>query len=159
MADQQRINGNAYSWSSIVLKIDGDRFYGFDSITYGDTRERTKGYGMGRSHAPRSRTSGKYIPDPVTLSGDKDAIRELRKKLAASSESGKSFGNTKFEIVVQYIEEDNSPMTDTLESCVMIKGTGGGEEGSDALSNDIEIDCMLVRWDGLTLFDDTQQQV
>src|SRR6185436_16366674 len=47
MTDSIRVNGNSHSWGSIVVKIAGVKYYGFDEISYGDKRERVKGYGLG----------------------------------------------------------------------------------------------------------------
>lgn len=156
MADEIRVNGNQLSWGSIVCKIDQERYHGFTSIGYGDSRERVKGYGMGRHQAPRGRSRGKYTPDPVALKGAKSSVQALRKALAARSADGKSYGDVEFEIVVQYIEADETPITVEIERCVWTKNTTSEEEGPDPLSEEIEIDCMLIRRNGLTLFDESQ---
>lgn len=156
MADEQRINGNMYSWSSIYFKVDGERFYGIKSISYGDSRERAKGYGMGRHHAPRGRSAGKYQTDPVSVSVEKATARALRETLATFAADGQSFGNVPFEIVVQYVEPDDTPITDTIEECVWAKTESSNEEGPDPLYEDVEFDCMRIRWNGKTLFDETE---
>lgn len=160
MGDQIRINGNAHSWGSIVAKVDGDRFYGFNSISYGDKRERVKGYGMGRHHAPRHRSRGKYQTDPVKLGGPKSTIQALRKKLAALSPDGVSYGDVEFELVVQYVEAGvnggEEPMTVELERCVISGNTTSDEENPDPLKDEVECDTMLIRRNGLTLFDSSQ---
>jgi hypothetical protein len=157
MADQIRVNGNVHSWGSIVAKIDGDRFHGFTSISYGDKRERVKGYGMGRHQAPRARSRGKYSTDPVKLAGPKSTIQALRDKLASGSSS---YGDTEFQIVVQYVETGvsggDSPMTVEIDRCVITADVSTNEESSDPLKDEIEIDCMLIRRNGLTLFDSSQ---
>ncbi len=156
MADDIRVNGNQHSWGSIIVKIDGDRYYGFTSIGYSDSRERVKAYGMGRHQAPRGRSRGKYSVDPVTLKGWKGSVQALRDALAARSSDGRSYGDVEFEIVVQYIEADDTPITVELERCVWTKNTTSEEEGPDPLSDEIEIDCMLIRRNGLVLFDESQ---
>lgn len=156
MADQQRINGNMFSWSSVYFKIDGERFYGIKSITYGDNRERVKGYGMGRSHAPRGRSGGKYNVDPVAVTMEKATTRQLRDELAARAPDGTSVGNVQFEIVVQYVEADETPITDTIFGCVWGKTAAKAEEGSDPLYDEIEFDAMGIRWNGKTLFDSSE---
>lgn len=156
MSDEQRINGNMYSWSSIFFKVEGERYYGIKSIGYGDSRERVKGYGMGRSHAPRGRSAGKYQPDPVTVTLEKETARALREKLAASASDGRSFGNVEFEVVVQY-EESDKQITDEIFGCVWTKTAAKGEESADPLYEEVEFDCMGIRWDGdKTLFDSSE---
>jgi hypothetical protein len=156
MSDQLRVNGAIASWGHIVLKIEGERYYGFDQISYSDKRERVKGYGMGRHHAPRSRSLGKYITDSVKLRGPKRTIQAVREHLAALSPDRTSYGNVEFEIVCQYVTNDEPPQTDELERCVYIGSTTSHEESPDPLKEEIEIDTMLIRRNGLTLFDVSQ---
>lgn len=158
MADEQRINGTMYSWSSIYAKFDGERYYGFKSISYGDSRTRTKAYGSARHHAPRGRTAGKYEVDPVAVSFEKKSAQALRKALAAKSADGKAYGNVPFEIVIQFDEPDEADtITHTLETCVWGKNAASNEEGPDPLYEDLEFDCMSIDWgDGLRLYDSTE---
>ena len=156
MPDQVRINGSMLSWGSIKVKFDGDTFTGFTSISYGDSRERVKAYGMGRSHAPRGRSKGKYATDPVSLKGPKGSIQALLQKLADAGD-GVSYGETEFQIVVQYIEPTEDPITVELEDCVITKGASSDEEGPDPLEEEVEIDCMRIKRNGLTLYDASEE--
>lgn len=158
MADEQRINGNTYSWSSIYVSFNGERYYGFKSINYGDSITPSKGYGSARHHAPRSRTRGKYEIEPVAVSFEKASAHALRKELAAQSASGKSFGSVEFEIVVQFDEPDQAEtITHKLERCRWMKNSSSNEESSDPSYEDIEFDCMGIDWgDGLRLYDDSE---
>lgn len=158
MPDQQRINGNVYSWSSIRLKVGPELFTGFTSISYADKRERVKQYGMGRHHAPRGRSAGKYTVEKVKLAGPKDTIQALRATLAARSPDRRSYGNVEFEIVVQYTEFGNNlePIHVEIERCVLVGNSTGEEESADPLKEEVEIDPMLIRRNGLTLFDSSR---
>ncbi len=156
MSDQIKVNGNVHSWGSIIFKVAGDRFYGFTSISYADKRERSKTYGMGKHHAPRGRTRGKYTTEPVKVKGPKDTCNALRKKLAELSQSGTSYGDTEFEIVVQYVESDLEPITVELADCTYVGTTTSDEESAEALTEEIEIDTMAIRRNGLALFDDSE---
>lgn len=155
MADAQRINGNQYSWSSIVFKLGAERFTGFTSISFGDKRERVKAYGMGRHHAPRGRSAGKYSVDPVKVVGWKSSVQALRAALAAQSADQKSYGDVEFQGLVQYIEDDSSEteMTVELDRLVWASNTTSDEESADPLKEEFELDCMLIRRNGLVLFD------
>ena len=155
MADEIRVNGNQHSWGSIEVKVDGDRYFGFTAISYGDTRERVKAYGMGRAQAPRGRSRGKYTTEPVGLTGWKGSIQQLRQALADAND-GESYGDTIFQIVVQYVEADDTPITVELEDCVWVKNTSSEEEGPDPLKEEIEIDCLRIRRNGLVLFDNSE---
>lgn len=155
MADEIRVNGSLYSWGSIILKVNGERFYGISSVNYGDKLERAKSYGMGRHHAPRGRSSGKYQTDPVTVKMEKKTAQELRATLAKLSPSGTSYGSVEFEIVVQFIE-GTDVQTDVLERCTWSGDSSKNEESPDPLYDEAEFDCMLIRRNGLVLFDDSQ---
>lgn len=156
MADQIRVNGNMLSWGSISIKLDGERFHGFTKVNYADSRERVKAYGMGRHHAPRGRSRGKYSTDPVVIGGPKGSVQELRQALAARSIDGRSYGDVEFDVVVQYVESDDTPITVEIERCVWTKNTEQHEEGPDPLNEDFECDAHLIRRNGLVLFDESQ---
>lgn len=156
MADEIRVNGNVHSWGSITVKVDGDPFHGFTSIGYGDARERSKVYGMGRHHAPRGRTRGKYTTDPVTIKGPKSSVDALCAALAQRSTSGTSYGDVPFQIVVQFTETEETPITVEIEDCVITKISASHEEGPDVLVDEIEADCMKIRRNGKVLFDESE---
>lgn len=155
MSDVQKINGNAFSWSSIAIKIDGQAYFGIKSISYGDKLTRAKGYGVGRNHAPRSRTAGKYEIDPVSISMEHETAAALRAALAERSTSGTSFGSVEFLVVVQYVEGDRV-VTDEIERCTWSGQSAKNEESADPLYTEAEFDAMRIRWDGRYLFDDSE---
>jgi hypothetical protein len=156
MSDAIRVNGNIFSWGSIILKINNERFYGFNSVTYADKRERTKGYGMGKHHAPRSRSRGKYSADNTKLGGPKSTIQAFRAMLAAQSSDGKSYGDVEFQISVQYIEQDETPITVSIEGCVWAGNSTTDEENAEQLKEEIEVDVMIIRRNTLVLFDNSE---
>lgn len=152
MSDQIRVNGNVHSWGSIAVRVNGIPFWGFNAIGYGDARERSKVYGMGAHQAPRGRTRGKYNVDPVTLSGPMTSAEALRNALAAAG--GGSYGDGIAQITLQYIEAfDFPPITVLLRDCVWVKSSVSHAEGSDAMVEDIEFDCMAIFRNGKTLYD------
>lgn len=141
------------SWGSLTVKVgDGTRLFGFTAISFADSRERVKAYGMGRAQAPRGRSRGKYATEPVGLTGWKGAVQALRQTLADAGD-GVSYGDTVFQIVAQYVEDDEDPITVEIEDCVLVKNTTSDEEGPDPLKEEVEIDCMRIRRNGLVLFD------
>src|SRR5689334_17393541 len=156
MSDEIRVNGNLYSWGSIKLKINDEIFYGFTAISYSDSRERVKAWGMGRHHAPLGRSRGKYQVEPVSVTARKGTLQQLRKALATAA-GGSSYGDIEFQIIVQYVEPgDEEPITVELDRCVWSKNTSQEEENPDPLKEDAEFDCMLIRRNGLTLFDNSE---
>lgn len=156
MSDAIRVNGNQVSWGSIVLKVGGERFFGFTSIDYGDKLEVAFAWGMGKHQAPRGRSRGKYIPDPVKLKGPKTSVQELRQQLADLSIDGVSYGTTEFHITVQFSEADEPPITVEIERCRFVGNHEAHEDGSEVLQDEIEISCMKIRRNDLVLFDESE---
>lgn len=153
-ADEVRVNGNILSWGSIILKVNGERFYGFKSISFGHKRERVKQYGMGAHQAPRGRSRGKYTIDAVKLSGPPSSFEALRQTLADLGPDGISYGDTEFQIVVQGIEAGSQrALLIEFEDCVIAAEQDNWEENGDPLNEEVEIDCMKIIRNGKTLFD------
>lgn len=162
MADPIRVNGNQLSWGSITVKVDdGERFYGFTSIAFSDKRERVKAYGMGRDHAPRGRSSGKYTVENVKIVGWKESINELRNGLAKRAPDGKSYGDVPFQVTVQYFEPgaagaETEPITVEIDRCVWASNSTSDEESADPLKEEIELDAMAIRRNKLTLYNSSE---
>ena len=154
--DTIRVNGNQYSWGSIVLKVDDETLYGFTGLSYNQKRERTKAYGAGAHHAPRGRSAGKYSAE-AKLTGWRGSMQALRAKLAAKASDGASYGNVEFQIVAEYVSNDGSeePITVEVVDCVIASEDISDEEGPDPLKEEIGIDCMYIKKNGLTLFDNS----
>jgi|SoiMethySBSTD1v2_1073268.scaffolds.fasta_scaffold00774_47 hypothetical protein len=155
MADAIRVNGNQYGWGSIILKIEGEAFYGFTAVSHSQKRERTKAYGMGKHHAPRGRPRGKYTVENAKLTGWKSSVQAARDALAAKSATGKNYGDVVFQIVIQYVEDDESPITEELVDCVWAADSTSHDESPDPLKEDFEVDYMYAKRNGATLFDNS----
>jgi len=153
MSDEIEVNGNQFSWGSIIFKVDGDRYYGFNSISFSDKRTRAKGYGMTRSQAPRSRSRGKYEVDPVKVKGPVASVAALRKALAAQSSNGANYGDVECEILLQFIDTGEEPSLVEFARCVWASNSSSLSEGPDGLEEEFEMDTMRIVRDGLTLFD------
>jgi hypothetical protein len=156
MSDQVRINGAMHSWSSTKLKIGAERYTGITSVSYGDKVERVKGYGMGRSHAPRGRSAGKYTAEPVKLRGSKSTIEAIRNQFALLAPDGKSMGLAEQDINLQFVEAGDLPMNVRLRGCKIAEDMSSHEENPDPLQDEITFDCMYIMRNGKTLFDSTE---
>lgn len=156
MADPIIVNNNQISWGSIVFKLDGERYTGFTAISYADKRERVKAYGMGRAHAPRGRSRGKYTVEPVKVTGWKNSVQIFRAALALKSPDGLSYGDVEFEGLVQYIEPSETEINVELNRLVWASNTSSDEENPDPLKEDVEFDAMFIRRNGMTLFTSTE---
>lgn len=156
MADSVRINGVQISWSSCKLTIDGESYTGITSIGYADALDVSKGYGMGRHHAPRGRGAGKYTTEALTMRAWKSTAQAIREQLAKKSPSGTSYGRVEVPIVLQYIEPDDAVITVEFDRARFVKPSSSNEEGPDPLAEDIEWDVMSIRRNGLVLFDESE---
>jgi hypothetical protein len=159
MSDSIRVNNNQLSWGSIVVKVAEAQIFGFTSIAFSDKRERVKAYGMGRHQAPRGRSRGKYTADPIKLGGYRSAVAELRATLAALSLDGESYGDVEFQVVATYFESDELPLIVVAERCVWISNNATDEEGAENLKEEIEVDPMFIRRNGMVLFDNSQARL
>lgn len=156
MSDGIRVNGNQLSWGSIVLKLRSEDYYGFTAISYADKIERVKAYGMGRHHAPRGRSRGKYTVENVKLTGWKSSVQIFREALAQASLSGSSYGNVEFVCAVLYSEPDEPNVAVEIGGCVFTSNSSSEEESPDPLKEDVELDVMYIRRNGLVLFEDSE---
>lgn len=156
MSDDVRINGNVMSWGSIKVKVAGELFTGFTALEYEDARERALFYGMGRSHAPKGKTRGKYTPSACKLTGKKSSIQAVRDKLAALSDSGTSYGDVEFLVTAEYVDSGEAPMLVGLEQCHWTKNTSSEEENPDPLSESMEFLPLRIRRNGTVLFDESE---
>lgn len=156
MADATRVNGNQISWSSLRIKINDIPYSGITGIDYTDGRERAYAYGTGRHHAPRGKTAGKYTPEPCVITCWKSTAQAIRKDLAAQAADGVSYGNVVFPIVVQWIEPDDSVITDEILECHLTKNEQSTEEGPEGPNEKLTFMPMRIVRNGLALFDATE---
>jgi hypothetical protein len=154
--DTVRINGFAASWGATELKFAGERFHKFTAIDYGDKRTRTLVYGADKSQAPIGRSSGKYEPGVLKISGPKFAIQELRAWFATQAPDGKSYGNAIIpKVTLQFIQSD-TVITVEFDDVTWESSANGHSESADALATDVELQPTRVRENGLTLYDSSE---
>jgi hypothetical protein len=155
-ADQVRINGFAFDWGSIIIKVEGLRFTGFDAIDYPDKLETEFAYGQGRAHGPIAQSKGKYTPGPGKLRGLKSTMQALRAELASRALDGRSYGTVRFTAVVQYIEDGNTSVTDEVLNCRLVGNAVAHEEAPGVLKEECEITFTRVIHNGVTLYDSSE---
>ncbi len=151
MSDKKRINGDVYSWGSLIAKADGDEFTGILALSFSQKRERTKQYGTGRHQAPRGRTKGKYSAEAkITLV--RGTMADWIAFLAAKAPDGVSYGDTVFQLTAQYVEPDETPMLVELVDCCIGSEDSSDEEGNESLKDEIGLDVMWIKKNGFTLY-------
>jgi hypothetical protein len=156
MADVQRINGNAYSWSSIVIKLDGQRFFGITSITFNDKLEVGYGYGQGRHFAPLSRTGGKYSCDESKIVMRTSSFADFQEYLKTRSPDGISIGFPEWTVDSQWVEPNQlalSPMQAVLSRCRLTGVNQSQEQSTDETTVELAVSVMYIVRNGATLFD------
>lgn len=134
------INGTRHEWSSVELKIKNQVFVGVKAFDYSDKLEPTKVYG---THAqPIGRTRGVYSAEG-SIELWLAEYNELMKLL------GPGFKEVSFDTVASYSESAFDTITDEILGC-RIKGLAASQaQGADALSRKLDLDIMLIRWNGL----------
>lgn len=154
--DVYRVKGDAFSWASLIIKVDGEEFYGIEEINYEEKLERTKIRGTGRAQAPRGMTGGQYDVSNCSMVMHKDTAKAFRQFLASKAPDGKSYGRVEFTITVQAVEGD-LVIDDVLYGCKLSGRTPSAKQGTDPLKETIPFDCLYVKdGDGLSLFDNSE---
>lgn len=155
MADELRINGVSHSWGSCKFTLDGENYTGITSIAYGDVVEVEKGYGMGKAQKPRARSRGKYTPDNVVIKAQRSTAQEIRDQLyEASGRRGTTLAEVP--IVLQFIEDEETPITIEFEACRLVSDKASDEEGPAILTDDLEFDTMAIYRNGIPMFEENR---
>jgi hypothetical protein len=153
MAETVYINGKAHDWGSTVIRVNGKAYEGILAVKYSHKRERTRVYGQGNQRKPIAVTGGKYNPEDGSLTVLKGTAQQIRDDLARQSADGQSYGDARFPITVQYIEDGVGPIKDEVLGCWIAGDDGGGEEGSaDPTKEEIPFGCMEIKKNGKTLY-------
>lgn len=153
--DRKRINGNVYSWGSIIVKCNGAEFNGLSGMKFSQKRERVKVYGTGRHQKPRGRTRGKYSAEGG-LTVYRGTMADLINFLKNQAPDKTSYGDVVFQVTSQYVEADETPMLVELVDCVVAAEDVTDDEGNEALKDDVGLDVMEVRKNGARLYDNTK---
>ncbi|MBX3204005.1 MAG: hypothetical protein KF764_02990 [Labilithrix sp.] len=146
-----RLNGYAYSWASIIFKVNFVPYLGLKSIDFGDSIEEELIYGSNRAGIPIARTAGKYTPGDLTvgaLNGTAQTIMESLGLLGIGAIS-------KPEVMCTLtLSEFGKPDTTyTFNRCRMVAPKDSPSEGVEGLTTDLTFKPMWIERNGLTLFD------
>jgi len=156
MAGPILANRQQFDWGSIVLKMAYGEIEveGYSEISFSQKRTRAKGRGQGKHQAPQVRSSGEYDCENLKIKMRVDNANAVRAGAAAMSETGTSYGNEPFPIVVQLVKGE---VISTLEffDCAVGEEAATFSTGPDGLLEEMAFDTMAMRRDGLALFDDT----
>lgn len=156
MSDTTRINGNQISWASVKLTINSERYSGITAIEFSDAVEKALAYGTGRHHAPRGRTVGKYVPEPMVITCWKSTSAAVQRDL--NNVAGRrGLASVSVPIVLQYIEADDSTITVEAQGAALVKIEDSDEESSEGLQEKLTFSVMRYLRNGIALFDTSEE--
>jgi hypothetical protein len=133
MASYPNTEGFEYSFSSIILKARGKRYYGATNISYDDGLE--PGMVEGTSTLPLGETAGKW-------SGNGSIEMNRRDGQALLDDLGDGYGRVRFSITNQYAEEGMPVITDELTSVRIKKVTNNNSAGTDPSKMTFELSLL-----------------
>lgn len=134
------INGNEYSWASVLGRFMGEKISGIKAVKYSDEIEgRDPVYGA--SVIPKGRTRGRYKVGDCSVTMYLSDFKRLISRL------GNGYGEVEGEIVIQFRE--GSDFHEHVLERVRLSGSDhSNEEGTDASEVEISLSVMRIRRDG-----------
>jgi hypothetical protein len=157
MSDSARVNGNLIGWDSLKFKINSSPYTGITAIEYGDAMEIAPQYGMGRSHAPRGTTAGKYSAKPFVLTCSTATARAIRADLANQA-GRRGLSYPRVPIDLQYAEEDDGPTIHVEgHEARLVENEGSHDEGPDGLTEKLTFQPRRLLRDGQALYDTSEE--
>lgn len=133
MASYPNTEGFEYSFSSIILKARGKRYYGATNISYDDGLE--PGMVEGTATVPLGETAGKW-------SGSASIEFNRRDGQALLDDLGDGYGRVRFSITNQYAEDGMPVITDELPSVRIKKVTNNNSAGTDPSKMTVELSLL-----------------
>lgn len=136
------INGEAYSWSQIILNLLGNPIVGITSISYSDEQEMEDNYGAGKF--PVNRGLGNITTEAsITL-----YMAEIE-ALQDAVPSGRLQDIPEFDIVVSWIPNDASrAKTHILKNCRFMNNGREVEQGATSITTELNLKISHIDWNG-----------
>ena len=149
--DYERVDLNPFSWSSLIYSVNGQEIFGCTGISTAWKRERSDGFGMGRSHAARTYTAGKVTFEPLKLKLYADTVEALREYYAMFAADRTSFTESRLNHSIQYVESETfADRHILLENAAWTSETISHDEGPDALMVEVEFKYLRMWLNGKT---------
>jgi hypothetical protein len=139
-----QINGVYYDFSSIELRIDGQIFIGFKSITY--TRTRSRVMVRGNSPDPLGKTRGinEYSAECEMYLPEFNELENLI--LGAGNTDG--YGEVFFDIFVTYTENGFDTIQDQLIACTFDSTDASHAQSADPLLRKFALNPLKIIFNG-----------
>ena len=134
------LNGNAFSWSSVEINIDGQLFTAIESIDYG--RKRSREEIRGNNADPLSKTVGenKYT-GTVSV--------EIAEWFLFLQQFGAGYGDIFFITTVTYNSPSLGVVQDILKGCTLDESTMGLKRGPGGLYTKIDLSPLKIIFNGV----------
>lgn len=136
------VNGVRHSFASIELKLDGQVFIGFKSISY--SRKRDRGIVHGNHPDPIGKTRGKN-----TYEGSCELYLAEWQFFVTGVLGGAGYGDRFFDVLVTYSENGFDTIQDVIKGCTMDSTEGEGSEGTDALTRKVDLKPLKILFNGV----------
>lgn len=154
--DRDRILGNALSWASWIIKVEGHEFHGVAKISGTEKRERGAVMGTGRAQIPRGLTGGKYTPE-FKLTVYRGSMNDFITFLASRALDGISYGNVKFDAYGLQVETDETPSSVEVLGCYISElSFEDSDDSVEASKDEVGLRVTAIRRNGATLYDNSR---
>ncbi len=137
------VNDIKFDHSSAEIQIGATLFTGIESIEWSESLE--PGIVRGTVAQKLARTAGEHDAE----GGFALPIEDFGELIATL---GEGYGGVSFNIVVTYSNEGQNVTTVELIGCRITEHSGGSEAGGDPTMEEISIDIMEVKHNGLRMF-------
>lgn len=139
------INGKKYSWEDISIVLPQGELIDVQNVDYNDGKELEPAYGKGSN--PVGYGEGNYSAEgKLTVTKEEfDRLTDYAKK-----EGRGIYRLRPFPIVVNYANEDQPSITDTLRNCKIIKISNSSGQGDKQVKVELELKIIGgILWNGM----------
>lgn len=135
------INGTAYAWADIELRLFNVVVAGIRSIKYGDGRKKANNYGQGAN--PVSRSRGKYEAEEVEIELELAEVVALQ----SAAPKGRLTDIPPFDIPVSYMPLGGKIVTDKIHNCEFLDNNREAKtEDEKGIVVKLKLICSHVTW-------------
>lgn len=161
MSDSVLVNGKMYSRTSCKLKRDGEQFFGWDTIEFGQKRERGLAYGSAVSSGARGRTRGRYTANALVIGFHQDTHLAVLESLANEAPDGLSAGETvhNWSLTIDEGITPNGlePQLHEFLSCTWDEDAASVEDSAEHTVTKDTFTPLRYKLNGITMYDQSQE--
>lgn len=136
------INGNRFSWASIVCSAIDEDLTGLRSISYKTNVARSEVRGAGRQRLG-------FTAGNVSHDASFSMLKEEWENFVSKLDSFGPYLDQVFDIVVTYTDDNNTTRTDFLVGCRIKGESDDRSNGTDGLEVKVDLDIMYLVKQGL----------